>query len=326
MNFMPRLFFFFLFSVLTLPLHATDFANWRDQLIRDAIGHGIRPQTAYGNLSDLVLDDDIIEKEQKQPEKTVTAVTYWARVVNHSRIEKGRDFLEGHRAVLNQIGDMYDVPPRFIVALIGIESDYGDVQGDNDVVRSLATLAYVSERQDMFRGELFEALRIIDQGNVRRSALRGSWAGAMGYCQFMPSSFFRYGQDFEGNGRIDIWSSVADAAASTANYLHQNGWRGSEGWGQEVVVKQPVPADKVGLEFSQSMREWAKIGVEPKTVEKKRKKANRKASRQDVDASLIQPDGPDGPSFLVTNNFRILMKWNHSTYFATAVGMIADKL
>jgi membrane-bound lytic murein transglycosylase B len=233
-------------------------------------------------------------------------------------VERGRQFYAANRDLLRRVSEAYGVRSRFIVALLGIESNYGDGQGKEGIINALVTLAYDGRRSDYFRGELISALRIMDQQGTKVEQMKGSWAGAMGYCQFMPSSYEKFGQDFDGDGRIDIWGSVPDAAASAANYLSQNGWRVAEGWGEEVSLTGPVEPSLIGPKVKQSYATWRKLGV---------KKMNGKSlPKNNQQASLVQPDGPGGRTFLVTNNFHVLLRWNRSTYFAIAVGMLADMM
>jgi membrane-bound lytic murein transglycosylase B len=203
-----------------------------------------------------------------------------------------------------------------IVALWGVETDFGRLPGNFSIVNSLATLAYEGRRADLFRGELLEALRILDDGDVTVRAMRGSWAGAMGQVQFMPSTFRRYAVDFNGDGKRDIWNSRADALASAANYLAQIGWVKRQSWGREVAVPAALNRDLIGLEQRKTLAEWHKLGV--------RRKDGGDLPKFDLTASLIQPSNSNGRAFLVYDNFRVIMQWNRSTYFGTAVGLLAD--
>ncbi|HVY13558.1 MAG TPA: lytic murein transglycosylase, partial [Alphaproteobacteria bacterium] len=272
------------------------FEEWLSQLGEEALAKGIRLQTVTEALQNLSLDESVLEKDRTQPENTVTAQQYWDRLLSKSRISKGEDFFDDNKALLRKVGAAYGVRPRYIVALLGIESNYGDGQGRESIINSLATLAYDGRRADYFRGELLNALRILDQNNMTSDQMKGSWAGAMGYCQFMPSSFLKFARDFDGDGRIDIWTSVADAAASAANYLHESGWHADEPWGEEVDVPDDLPSDVTGTKIQKSLAEWRELGI--------RRKSGQKLPAS-LQASLIQPDGPEGRSFLVYNNFRV---------------------
>jgi membrane-bound lytic murein transglycosylase B len=295
-----------------------NFPDWLNDMRQEAIGQGIRPQTVYYALANVYPDSAILEKDRTQPETKMTAQQYWDKLLDDRRVERGRQFYAANRDLLRRVSEAYGVRSRFIVALLGIESNYGDGQGKEGIINALVTLAYDGRRSDYFRGELISALRIMDQQGTKVEQMKGSWAGAMGYCQFMPSSYEKFGQDFDGDGRIDIWGSVPDAAASAANYLSQNGWRVAEGWGEEVSLTGPVEPSLIGPKVKQSYATWRKLGV---------KKMNGKSlPKNNQQASLVQPDGPGGRTFLVTNNFHVLLRWNRSTYFAIAVGMLADMM
>lgn len=311
-----------LLAVMTLgafSARAEEFSLWIDKTIKEAIAHGVRPQTAYNALSIVNFDESVIEKDRKQPESTITAVQYWKRIVTTQRIERAKSFYNANRVMLNQVADTYSVPARYIVALLSVESQFGEVQGDTNIIQSLASLAYEGRRTEFFKAELFNALKIIDKGHIRQEDMTGSWAGAMGWCQFMPSSFLKFGVDFDGDGRIDIWNTPADAAASAANYLHLSGWNPDESWGRQVRLTRPVPEDYLGREVKRPISEWTQMGV--KTMQGK-----ALPDKKNLEASLIMPDGAEGSAFLVYNNFNVIMQWNRSTYFATSIGMIADKL
>jgi membrane-bound lytic murein transglycosylase B len=316
-----NLILFLLPLFFTAPLYANSvgYSTWLSEFQQEAISRGVRPVTVYDAMRNVYPDEGILEKDKSQPEKKITAEEYWDKVVNERRIQRGKAFMRANRETLRRAGEIYGVQPRFIVALLGVESDYGDLQGSTNVISALATLAYDGRRAQFFREELINALRIIDQGHIRAGEMVGSWAGAMGYCQFMPTSFLKFAQDFNGDGDMDIWSSIPDVIASTANYLRQSGWKSNESWGRAVRLKQPIPDDLVGLKVSRPISVWAKMGVTASN--------GKKLPASNILASLVLPDGQEGGSaFLVYNNFNVIMTWNRSTYFATSVGMIADRL
>ena len=223
-----------------------------------------------------------------------------------------------HRDLLNEIGQQYDVQPRFIVALWGIETNYGKNTGGYRIVNALATLAFDGRRSQYFRTELFNAFRILQEGHISPELMKGSWAGAMGQCQFMPSSFLRLAVDYDGDGRKDIWKTAADVFASAANYLSQSGWRGSQTWGRQVQLPGSFNNTDASLKIKKSLTSWQKIGV--------RRLNGRSLPLVDIQGSVVLPDGKGGPAYLVYENFRVIMKWNRSTYFATSVGLLADAL
>jgi membrane-bound lytic murein transglycosylase B len=199
-----------------------------------------------------------------------------------------------------------------------MESDFGRITGNYMVVSSLATLAYDGRRGPYFRSELISALRILDQGNVGVGAMTGSWAGAMGQCQFMPSTFLRYAVDYDGDGRRDIWGDRADVLGSIANFLAHLGWRNGESWGRRVLLPAGFDSRWTGLGVRRPTGEWSRMGV-------KSLNAGPLGARE-IEASLVMPDGAGGPALLVYDNFRTIMRWNKSTYFAAAVGYLADAM
>ena len=296
----------------------SDFSAFLSGIRREAAAQGIRVSTIEVALRNTEFLPHVIELDRKQPERQLTFGEYLEKVVTEQRMDSARRELSENRVLLDGIWRRFNVEPRFIVALWGIESDFGKVMGNYAVVSALATLAYDGRRSSYFRGELISALRIIDQGNVRADNMMGSWAGAMGQCQFMPSTFLGYAVDYDGDGRRDIWNDRADVLASIANYIARLGWRGGEGWGRAVTLPAGFDARSTGLEVKRPTGEWSRLGVRSTD-------AGPLAAREG-EASLVIPDGAGGPAFLVYDNFRTIMKWNKSTYFAAAVGYLADSM
>jgi membrane-bound lytic murein transglycosylase B len=284
---------------------------------RDAAAQGIRVSTVDLAFHNAQFLSHVIELDRKQPERVLTFGEYLDKVVTPQRMENGRRQLADNRLLLDGIWRHYNVEPRFIVALWGVESDFGKVTGDYSVVSALATLAYDGRRGAYFRGELISALRILDQGHIGTNEMTGSWAGAMGQCQFMPSTFLGYAVDYDGDGRRDIWNDRADVLASIANYISRLGWRGGEGWGREVVVPPGLDPRYTGLETKRQTEEWNRLGIRGVG-------AAGPLGGRSSEASLVLPDGMGGPALLVYDNFRTIMKWNKSTFFAAAVGYLAD--
>jgi membrane-bound lytic murein transglycosylase B len=300
----------------TLP--TAGYAAWVQQLEQEAIASGITPETAHAALDSAMPDDRVLALDQKQPETTVTFDHYAHSIVSPVRIQAGRRQMAAHEDELDAIAKRYGVPPQIIVALWGMESSFGHDSGRFSIIDSLLTLAYEGRRAEFFRKELIEALRILDQEHISASALRGSWAGAMGQCQFMPSTYLRYAVDYDRDGHRDIWTNTRDVWASIANYLAAEGWNADLTWGREVELEAGIDAAEIGLEYKHSLAEWAKAGVH--SID------GSALPNKSLQASLIQPDGVDGRSFLVYDNYRALMRWNRSTYFATAVGLLADRI
>jgi membrane-bound lytic murein transglycosylase B len=297
---------------------ADPFEVWLNGLRQDAAAKGISQQTLAAALAGLQPMPDVLDKDRNQPEFTMTFAQYLPKVVSEKRVADGRARMQQYAELLKKVGAAYGVQPRFIVALWAVESDYGRVTGGYPVVGALATLAYGSTRPEMFRAELIDALKIIDHGDVTPAAMTGSWAGAMGQCQFMPSSFLHYAVDFDGKGQRNIWTDEGDVFASIANYLTRLHWRADQTWGRQVRLPPGFDAKLIGLKIEKSLGDWKRLGI---------RNADGSALPQAAfPASLVAPDGPSGPAYLVYGNFKALMKWNRSTFFATSVGLLADRL
>ena len=294
------------------------FDVWVEEFRREALAAGIRAATLDAAFDGVKPIERVIELDRKQPESVLTFEEYLARVVPARRITIGREKLAQNRALLDEVSAKFKVPARFIVALWGIETDYGRLGGNFSVIASLATLAYEGRRAALFRNQLLDALRILDAGDVALSDLRGSWAGAMGQTQFMPSTFRNYAVDFNGDGKRDPWNQLADVFGSAANYLSKIGWVNDETWGSEVRVPDNFNREFIGLQQSKPLAEWRALGVQGME--------GAELANSKLTASLVQPSGPDGRAFLVYDNFRVLMQWNRSTYFGVAVGQLADAL
>lgn len=298
---------------------AADFDTWLGILRAEALAKGIRPETLDRALGGLTPIKRVIELDRRQPEFTLTFDQYLARVVPKHRVNRGRAKFTEHRDLLTKIGRKYGVQPRFIVALWGIETDFGRIDGGFSVIRALATLAHDGRRSRFFRGQLIRALRIVDQGHITPDKMKGSWAGAMGQFQFMPSSFEAYAIDYDGDGRRDIWRNRADAFASAANYLSKSGWRGDQTWGRAVRLPDRFDPSLIGLKVKKPMREWQRMGV--------RRPDGSGLPRRNLSASLVRAGkAGGGPVFLVYNNYRVTLKWNRSTFFAVAVGTLAERI
>lgn len=292
------------------------FARWLDDFRQEAASEGISAATLDQALVGLEPIPRVIELDQRQPEGHLSFRDYNRRVLSPSRIDRGRELLREHGDLLARVAADYGVQPRFIVALWGIETNYGGYTGDFPVIGALATLAHDGRRAAFFRQELLQALRIVDQGDVVPAAMIGSWAGAMGQSQFMPSSYLAHAVDYDGDGRRDIWGSQHDVFASIANYLAKAGWNDRYTWGRQVRLPAELRAAAAGLDVVKPLPQWQALGI-------------RRANGGDLpmvvlDASLLQMDEGDGPAYLVYHNFRVLMRWNRSTYFALTVGELAD--
>jgi membrane-bound lytic murein transglycosylase B len=294
------------------------FPSWVAGLRDEALSAGISSGTFDRALASVAPLPRVIELDRRQPEGTISFATYVSRVVSPARIAAGRRHMAENAALLQQIQQRYHVQPRFIVALWAVESSFGQSAGDTPTIPALATLAYDGRRSRFFRSELLAALRILERGAIAPERMRGSWAGAMGQCQFMPSSYLKYAVAFEGSGQPDIWSSRADVLASIANYLATVGWSDHGTWGREVTLPANFDAGLVDLKVKKSLGSWAKLGV--------RRADGGALPVAALNASLVRPDGGGGRAFLVYDDYRTLMDWNRSTYFATSIGLLADAI
>jgi membrane-bound lytic murein transglycosylase B len=304
---------------LALAGEPPSFQNWLADLREEALSKGISPNTLDKTLNNLEPIPRIIELDSNQPEFSRTLTEYLNLVVSESRVQEGREKWRTNRILLEKIAPRYGVQPRFLLALWGIETRYGRLSGKYPVIASLATLAFQGRRSSFFRKELLEALMVVDKGHMTPEAMNGSWAGAIGQFQFMPSSFRRFGVDFDGDGRIDMAQPCADAFASAANYLAKCGWKGGQTWGREVQLPKSFDGKWIGLETHKSLRQWRVLGVQGMMGRKLPTKPN-------LTASLIQPERPDGRAFLVYHNYKVLLKWNRSQFFGLSVGLLADRL
>lgn len=299
-----------------------NFPAWLDQLRTDARRKGVSSNTISQALADVAPIPRVLELDQRQPEYTQTFRRYLDGVTTDKRIANGKALMQQHAALLARLEKEHGVPGRFLVAFWGLESDFGRDIGGYPVVGSLATLAYDGRREAFFRDELFKALTILDAGHVTLAKMKGSWAGAMGQTQFMPSTFLRYGVDQDRDGHIDIWGSVPDALGSAANYLKSIGWNEGRTWGREVRLPNHFDVTLASLnvdanETVKPLAEWAKLGV--------RRADGGTLPSADIAAALILPDGIRGPAFLVYDNYRVILKFNRSVFYAVTIGHMADR-
>ena len=296
----------------------TTLDNWKEKLKIEAIEKGISKNTL-----DLAIDDfkpikRVIELDRRQPEFTLTLDQYLKRVVPSRRIKKGQLMLAKNNKILEKIGKKYSVQPRFIIALWGIETDFGRLDGGFSVVHSLATLALDGRRSKFFRKELIRALRILDQGHINIRDMRGSWAGAMGHFQFMPSSFENFAVDYDNDGKRDIWRNKKDAFASAANYLSKSGWKSDQTWGREVRIPEEFDGTLINSKSFKRMSKWRSLGI---------KRANgRDLPSRELLGALVKSKDRDSKVYLVYKNYFTILKWNRSLYFAVAVGSLADAI
>lgn len=299
----------------------------------DALAKGVRPSTIDSIFPALTFNQRVVDLDRSQPDDSNKAppqlANYLARRLDPVRINGGRDRYARMQPQLMAMESRFGVPAGILLGIWGMETNYGSYTGDFDLFRSLASLAYDGRRRELFSGELIAALQIVDRGLAPRSALVGSWAGAMGNPQFLPSSYLASAVDGDGDGRADIWRSEADTIASIGNYLAKAGWKKGEPWGLEVMV--PAGLDRqaiVSTEVSgtcprvharhsrwMSVAEWKAYGLAP---------VDKAWPADTLRATLIEPDGPGGRAFLAFDNYRALLGYNCSNYYAISVGLLAD--
>ena len=291
--------------------------QWVAQVRTEALSQGISASifdTAFATIQ--APNHKIQGLARSQPEHRLTYPYYLKTRADHYRIALGRKKFTENSAILRKIGQEYKVDPCFIVSFWGMESSYGSYMGTFPVIQSLATLAYDSTRQPFFRQELFIALHILQDKQVALKDFKGEWAGASGQPQFLPSSWVDYAVDYDGDGRKDIWSSKADVFASIANYMKKNGWQADQPWA--IYIKLPHGFDQklVSKTITKSVAEWSDLGVT--TLD------DQTLPYPTLQASIIHPDS--GPVFLALPNYKMILKYNNSIYYAGAIGTMADQI
>ena len=308
------------------PAMASDqpFDEWLVELRAEARGVGISEATLDAALSGVQPLPRVIELDRSQPEFTLTFDEYLGRFVSEWRRKTAARMLVEHAEILDRVAKKYGVQKRYIVTFWGMETSFGKYLGSFNIPQSLATLAHDGRRSAYFRKELLNALRIIEDGNIKAAEMKGSWAGAMGQSQFMPSSFLAYAEDWDGDGKRDIWGTTADVFASTANYLAKAGWRDDMTWGREVRIPSDLVISSMGatkLSTSKTrltLPAWQTAGV--------RNLNGSALPTRPLNARLVLPDGIGGRAFLVYSNFESILRWNRSNYYAIAVGSLSDTL
>lgn len=316
-----------LLATAPISAQAEDFNSWLESFKIKAQRQGISEATLREAFIDLEPDDSVIALDRKQPEGQITLEKYLKNTISARRVRIGRAMLRENAAVLSEISKRYGVQPKYIVALWGIESDYGNYQGNFSVVQSLATLAFEGRRADFFATELMAALRIMEKEGISRDELTGSWAGAMGNCQFMPSTYLRYAVDASGDGKRDIWHSEVDTFASIANYLSSLGWDGSvNAMEPEVVEVGKFQADDATLDSARSATAWGKLGMMTISGSGNGQVMKLHGPRKLYGIYLTKDDEAENKPTLVSENFKALLNWNRSRYFATAVSTLAEEI
>ncbi|OOE58863.1 lytic transglycosylase [Salinivibrio sp. ML323] len=308
-------------ALLVSPVMAKPgFEQYVTTLKAEAREAGISDALLERAFKDVKYHERAVSSDRNQPERRLTLDEYIPRAVPDWKVAQAKQLYREHYDTLKAIGEQYQVQPRFIVALWGVESNFGKLQGSYNVIEALSTLAFDGRREAFFRKETMAALTILEQGHIAPEAMKGSWAGAMGQCQFMPSSFINYAVDGNQDGKKDIWQTEADVFASAANYLKKAGWDDTYTWGRQVQIPEGIDRTLLGTnsEKAHSLSEWQTRGV--------RRMNGQALPAVDINAWLIQPDDGKGRAYLVYNNYQSLLKWNRSHYFALAVSHLADRI
>ncbi|MEZ5560422.1 MAG: lytic murein transglycosylase [Pseudomonadales bacterium] len=279
---------------------------------------GVAEDVVTSVLGQVRYNGRVIELDRRQPEFTQTFADYFNARVTDTRVQRGRELLAEQRELLARVQTESGVPAQYLVAFWGLETNFGGFLGRMSVPDALATLACDGRRGEFFTDELVAALRIIEAGDIDAAGMEGSWAGAVGQMQFMPTSFLRHAVDADGDGKRDLWSSAADALASAGHLLQSAGWRTGERWGREVVLPPGFDYALAGRSHSASLTQWRALGVTTT--------AGEPLPAIDLPARLLVPAGHAGPAFLTYPNFDVIMRWNRSEYYALAVGHLADRI
>jgi membrane-bound lytic murein transglycosylase B len=284
----------------------------------DAQRSGLSSVTLQRALSGIRPNQRVLELDRRQPEFTQTWEQYRDARVSQTRIDGGRRAFSDNRTTLEAVQARFSVPAKVVIAIWGLETNYGGFTGNFNVVESLATLAWDGRRSAYFRNELMAALRILDSGHVTPERMRGSWAGAMGHPQFMPSNFDRLAVDMDGDGRRDIWDSRPDALGSIAHYLARSGWREEELWGREVVLPPGFNPEDARRENTRPLRDWVRMGL--------RRPDGAALPPLDLQTAILLPGGAGGQAFAVYPNFNVIRRYNPSNFYALVVGMLSDRV
>ncbi|MBM7073698.1 lytic murein transglycosylase [Shewanella sp. 202IG2-18] len=297
----------------------SDFQTCLTRLKSTALSNGITQATIADTLDRVKPRKQVIKADKNQPEFTSTFQHYFDKRVTAWRVLKGRKMMKEHHDLLAKLTNKYGVPGQYIVAFWGLETNYGSYKGNLPVIDSLTTLACKPRRAKFFTQELMKALKLKQKNGFSYDQMRGSWAGAMGHTQFMPSTFARYAVDADADGKADLWNSEVDALTSAANFLMHLGWKREQRWGREVQLPTKFDYTPIGSKQKKSLSEWRTLGVQ---------KADGKPLSvvSGMDAVLYLPSGHKGPAFLGYDNFNVIMKWNRSEFYAISVGHLADRI
>jgi membrane-bound lytic murein transglycosylase B len=307
-----------LFAVASVTLYMSDRGNFIAKLWADGQSRNVSTWELLALAFGFDSDPDVLNRARNQPEVVEPVKDYIEKRVSPTRIETGKLKIAEWQTAVAGIEQKYGVPANVLVAIWGIESNFGKTMGDKNVVGSLATLTKAGYRADYFNGELLAALEIMRDGKIEKAQMVGSWAGAMGQIQFMPSSYLTYAVDHDGDGRKDIWNSIPDALASTANFLKESGWRPDIDWGYEVKIPVNFDFATAWKKKNRTLADWAKLGLQ--------RADGKPFPRPGENARFYLPAGGAGPAFLVLKNFDVIKRYNNADSYALAVTHLADRI
>lgn len=305
-------------ATLNSALANEQFASCTAALADKAKQEGVSQQTIDDVFPRLVHQDRVIELDRSQPEFVQTFPGYFSKRVTDWRTEKGKEMYAKHDKLLHKLSEKYGVPPHYLLAFWGLETNFGSYKGKMPVLDSLATLACDKRRSTYFTQEFLVAVKLMEREKLQKEDMIGSWAGAMGHTQFMPSAYTHYAIDGDGDGQINLWASEEDALSSAANFLANLGWERSFRWGREVQLPENFDYQESGYKNRKSLSEWHAQGV--------KKADGSELGEGDTTAYVIVPAGHNGPAFIAYKNFRVIMRWNNSEFYAIAVGVLADRI
>ena len=297
---------------------SSEYKSFLFNIYQQAVQLGMNASIMRHALNYSLPNKKVIELDHKQPEFVMTWQQYYKKVITAEKIEQGRNKFQELQTFLTALWQSYEVDPSILVGIWGIESFYGKFLGKFNVIDALATLAYEGRRAKFFKIELMNALRILNHRNINPENMMGSYAGAMGQPQFMPSAYLRYAVDFLGNGHPNIWTNEKDVLASIANYLKKNGWHGSEPWGQKILLPNDFNGSYIGHHVSKTLGEWKSMGV--------KRSDGSDFSRLDIYGSILKPDEKNNNGFMIYHNFNVIRRYNPSDYYALAVGLLGDAM
>ena len=319
-------------GVVNAKTEKPTFNVYVEALKMEALKKGYSQQVIDSSFENVKFHKRAVKSDKSQPENVETLDTYLPKRVAKWKIERARKLYKKHQTLLTKVGKKYGVQPRFIVALWGLETNFGKIMGNYNVISALSTMAYEGRREAFFKKQLWAALTILEEGHIKIKDMKGSWAGAMGQNQFMPTSFVSYAVDGDGDGKKDIWGNQADVFSSMANYLKKEGWNDNLTWGRQVKLPEnfnttlAIPKNtgsrsnwlKAWKKTEKSLAQWQALGV--------RRMDGRDLPVVDVTAALVFPDDAKGRAYLAYDNYKSLMHWNLSYYFVSSVGHLSDHI